>query len=408
MNSYCAFVGRDPTISIAELCALLPDINVTAVIDKNIVMFDTASEPDQTFIDALGGTIALAKRLGESLSIEDVPNVLKTELAVVKRSKVNFGLRTHGMQPKQVSNLYRICKDAMKSEGRPCRYVGSARKPALPVVLHDHDMISGKHGCELCIIAHEHDVWIGKTVGAQNVDAYTKRDIDKPKRDKHVGLLPPKLAQILLNFGLWATEAKPAKGKKYKLPTIDVYDPFCGTGVIPLESLIRGWNVSASDRSKKAVSDCTTNLDWARKEYSVLKKDVDATVFQHDATKTFDSELKPDVIVTETSLGPPLSKRPTVRDVNGMKAENERLQAAFLKNASEAFPKTPIVCTFPVWYHSKGQTHLEKVWSVMEKTGYRPMLPAGTTPFRPEKPSLLYRRPGQHVGREIVILKPAS
>jgi hypothetical protein len=35
------------------------------------------------------------------------------------------------------------------------------------------------------------------------VNAYAKRDMGKPVRDTGVGLLPPKLAQILLNFGSW-------------------------------------------------------------------------------------------------------------------------------------------------------------------------------------------------------------
>lgn len=407
MFSYAAFLGRQPNISTAEIAALLPDIAINRVINRNVLIFETASELNNDFLSQLGGTIVLSKRLNDGLELADLPNILCSELAVVKRSKVTFGLRTVGVSPMVIRKLYRDCKDKLKSKGRPSRYVGSDRKPALPVVLHDCDMLEGKHGCELTVIIDENLTWIGKTVAAQDINAYTKRDMDKPVRDKRIGLLPPKLAQILLNLSYFAAEKKPKAGKKFKLNAMTVYDPFCGTGVIPMECLLRGWNVAASDKSKKAVSDCSTNLDWTRKEYSVLKKDVSSEVFAHDVTKPFAAPKENiDVIVTETTLGPPLSKRPTLKESEKMRTENDALQSAFLKNCAENLPGVPVVCTFPVWHHSKGQTGLERVWKTIDELGYSPVVPAGTTVIRPERPSMLYRRPDQFVGREIVVLRP--
>jgi tRNA G10 N-methylase Trm11 len=60
------------------------------------------------------------------------------------------------------------------------------------------------------------------TIACQDIDAYTKRDTSK-SRDMVVGMMPPKLAQIMINL---ATE-----GRKEI-----IYDPFCGLGTILIEA----------------------------------------------------------------------------------------------------------------------------------------------------------------------------
>ena len=129
-------------------------------------------------------------------------------------------------------------------------------------------------------------------------------------------------------------------------------------------------------------------------------------VLKKDGVKPFDLKEMPDMIVTETSLGPPLTHRPTMKDAQKLKTENEKLQAGFLKNMAACFPRTPIVCTWPVWYHSKGQIHLEKCWELLHDLGYHATLPPGVESDVPDRLSLVYRRPDQFVGREIVLLVP--
>ena len=378
--------------------------------EKSIVIFESQQELGTEFLNELGGTVVLARRVTDkNVSLNEVPQILANELSKAKKGKVTFSLRTSGVPPKTVRDLYRASKQRLKSAGRPSRYVGTEKKAAQSVVLHENDLIDGKQGCEIVVLRDEEgDLWIGRTVGAQDVNAYTKRDVEKPVRDKSVGLLPPKLAQILLNLGLWATlyqgkAKKPAK--KWKLSTVSVFDPFCGTGVIPLECLLRRWDVLASDISQKAVNDCTKNIEWIRKEEGIAKKDANSTVWKHDATKKFEVKQKPDVVVTETTLGPNLHKKPTLKEVQKMCTENEAVQKAFLQNASENLPGVPLVCTFPVWLHSKGKTHLMKIWKVVEELGYEAVLPPETLRYENEQ-TLLYRRPDQFVGREVVILVP--
>jgi hypothetical protein len=356
----------------------------------------------------LGGTIAIAKRVTDiQASLEDVPQMLVSETA--ENRKVVFALRTYGLPTGRVKELFRKCKDELKRKGKSARYVGSEMAPAASVLLHDAGLLDGKHGCELALIAWEEHLWIGRTVAAQDVEEYVKRDMRKPVRDTRVGLLPPKLAQVLLNFGQWLVlgSLPPEERMKASKKPLTVLDPFCGTGVIPMECLLREWNVLASDMSLKAVNGTEKNLEWLRKEKKILKKDVPSTVWKQDATKPFELKKEvPDVIVTETSLGTPFDRKPPIKEATKERNDNEKLQAAFLHNIAATLPGTPIVCTWPVWYTSKGTLYLEDIWEALHKAGFQAVLPPGVEPDNPKRVSLLYRRPNQYVAREIVFLKP--
>jgi hypothetical protein len=412
MPSYAAFLGHQPRISLSELSASVPGFSFTQLLDDAIVLFESPAELDAPFLDTLGGTVVLARRITENVvTLQDVPALLLNELKDVKRSKLVFALRTLHVPHATVRSLYRQCKEAVRKLGRPCRYIGNDRTPAAPVLLRDEELLDGKRGCELVLIVREEeDLWVGRTVAAQDIDAYTTRDMKKPVRDTLTGLLPPKLAQILLNFGRWLARGcqtpLPESGKRAKPEPLTVYDPFCGTGVIPLECLVRGWHVLASDVSQKAVNGCEKNLEWLRKEQKILKKDVESTVFKHDALKPFELKHLPDVVVTETTLGPALLKRPPVKDVLKLRTENERLQSNFLKSCMETLPGVPLVITWPFWKVKNDMILLERAWDYVHAAGFSATLPPGIEPTRPGRLSLLYRRPDQFVGREIVLLMP--
>lgn len=419
MPHYAAFIGHQPHISLAELSAAVPGFLLQDILEGNVVRFESLEPLDAKFMDSLGGTVILAEKT-DAESLEDIPKLVAEKVMNLK-GKVTFSLRTAGVARHDVKNLYRDCKTLLKKKGKPSRYVGSDHAPAPSIVLRQNGVFDGTGGCEVVVLTKEKEdeLWIGLTVGAQDVEAYATRDMQKPVRDTTTGLLPPKLAQIMVNFGMWLVNKRgKVKGEKGKIlspsplplsPT--VYDPFCGTGVIPMECLIRGFRVMASDKAEKAVTGTAKNIEWTRKQFEVKKSDVASLVWKQDATKPADAKKnpelakwKPDVIVTETSLGAALKKRPTLKEVNTLRSENEKLQADFLKAMSTSYPGTPIVCIWPVWYPSKEPMFLEKAWKAADSLGYEPALP----PFveMTDRHSLLYRRPDQFVGREIVLLKP--
>jgi hypothetical protein len=403
--TYAAFLGNHPAISLAELRSAVPDLAVRRMIGQTIAIFSTTQKLDNGDLQNWGGIFLLAREIPGKHQMNQVPQLLHAEVANVK-GKVTFSLRAHGVGRNIIHKMYRDVKTYLKKQGLPVRYVGNEHKPPVSAQLHDEGLITGKEGCEIVLLGDDDGdyLWVGRTIATQDPDAYTRRDMEKPVRDTRVGLLPPKLAQIMLNLGYWvAREAKPSIKK-----TITVLDPFCGTGVIPMEALIREWPVLASDASQKAVTGCETNLDWIRKERKILKKDVTSETWKQDATKAFDLKHLPDVIVTETSLGPALSDRPNTKDAAKFRAECDALETAFLKNVAATLPGVPVVATFPVWYIKTGPVFLEKTWKSLEDIGFEAVLPPGAPSDIPGRTSLIYRRPDQFVGREIVILKPVK
>lgn len=415
MPSYAAFIGHQPHLSLAELAATVPGFLLHEILDQKAVLFDSAVQLDEDFLDTLGGTVVLAEKLSEGIaSIDEVPDVLAKKLMPVK-GKVTFSIRTIGLDPAAVKALYRKSKDHLKKKGKPSRYVGNERRAAPSIVLREHKLLDGSGGSELVILQRKEKpsseapgrllkpslLWTGVTIGAQDIESYSTRDMEKPVRDTGVGLLPPKLAQIMINFGIWLSKNK----SEIRNSGLVVYDPFCGTGVIPIECLLRGFGTLASDKSEKAVNGCARNLEWARKQFGIKKSSVHSRVWKHDATKPFEIKEKTNVIVTETSLGPALHKRPAAREAQKLRSENEKLQQDFLRSAAASFPGVPIVCIWPVWFTSRAPVRLESVWNTADDCGYQAVLPP-TIEIGDGRMSLLYRRSGQFVGREIVLLRP--
>lgn len=403
--SYAAFLGHQPQISLAELAAALPGFTLEHMVGRSVALVSCTKNLTQDDVDLLGGTVLLARKIdGAYRSTDDIPRIVAAETAGVK-GKITFALRGAGtISPALIHLHYRATKQLLKGTGRAVRYIGNEQRPAASALLRDAGLIDGSQGCEIVVITDADFCWIGRTVATQDPDAYTERDMEKPVRDTRAGLLPPKLAQILLNLGSWA--AREAYGKEPS-PFI-VLDPFCGTGVIPLEALIRGWHVLASDSSQKAVTGCETNLEWIRKKRGIKKREVPSTVTKHDARKPFALKQAPTVVVTETMLGPALKTQPTAKDARSIRSACEDLEIAFLKNARATLPGVPLVVTFPVWRLRTGPLPLERTWKALPAIGYTPVLPPGITAEHPERPSLLYNRNDQLVGREIVILQPGD
>jgi len=408
MPRYLAHLGIHPTLSISELVAQLPDLRSEGIRDGWLT-FESNTDINQAFLNRLGGTILIAKVVtGEEVEITDVPKILAQELRTA-RGKIVFSLRFSGVPKRQAQDLYRLCKEELKKRGTASRYVGSAHEPAAAVQLFDEGLLDPTKGCELVLFNDPSGLTVARTIAVQDVKSYTLRDMKKPVRDTSVGLLPPKLAQMLLNFGdMVAYQSRKQSGKKKTQLAEEktvIFDPFCGTGVIPMEALLRGWSVVASDSAEKAVTGCKKNIEWTYKTFSIDKKSVTSVVSKHDATKPFQLNAMPSVIVTEGTLGPALTKRPGLKEIASLQKSVDTAMSAFIENAAATLPGVPIVLTLPVWYAEKKQIPLEKTWSKIEEC-FIPTLPPMTEPSLEGRHSMLYRRPDQFVGREIVILKP--
>ncbi len=398
MPRYAAFLGNQPLLSLSELQAVLPDMSDIRLASRTTALFETQRPIDPAELKTWGGTVLLAEEIVPDTQPAAVPGLL-AKLLEGKKGKLTFAIRADGVPLDTVRRLYRTCKDKLKEAGSPSRYVGTERQAAATALLRDAGLLNGEGGAEIVLIRDGKKLWAGRTIAAQDPDAYTERDMHKPIRDTRSGLLPPKLAQILLNFGWMLAGGRERQGQ------ITVYDPFCGTGVIPIEVLLRGWAVLGSDNSQKAVDGTETNIEWLRKTMKIKKTDAPSAIWKQDARKTFKLPSKPDMVVSETTLGPALIARPTAVDAKKYCAEADELETEFLQNAAAALPGVPLAITWPVWYMKSGDIRLEKTWKNLAKLGYRAVPAPGVAPGM-ERPTIVYRRGDQFVGREIVLLTP--
>src|SRR5690606_572214 len=118
-------------------------------------------------------------------------------------------------------------------------------------------------------------------------------DRQRPSVDAVSGVLPPKVARMLINIG-----------NDTKKDSITFLDPFCGSGTILMEALLLGYDSVGFDISVKAIEDSTKNLNWLKQKYPVTTP---VSLYQADSSevKPKDLGLKPvDLIVTEGYLGP--------------------------------------------------------------------------------------------------------
>ena len=62
-----------------------------------------------------------------------------------------------------------------------------------------HNKLTHRGSWELLLVRGGDKTYLAQTLFVQNIEAYAARDQARPKRDARVGMLPPKLAQILIN-----------------------------------------------------------------------------------------------------------------------------------------------------------------------------------------------------------------
>lgn len=249
---------------------------------------------------------------------------------------------------------------------------------------------------------------LGHTVAIQDFEMYSMRDYRKPFRDAYIGMLPPKLAQVMVNL---------AAGQDVKNSVKNIiWDPFCGTGSILMEALLTGFNVIGSDANARILCGTEINIGWLKQNF-LIDKNLNVKIFQKDAREIsrVDAEkmgcakignakfnIKHFAIATEPFLGKPLKNFPDGSTLNQIIQELFALYLDFFRNLAKWLPSgTPIVFIFPYWKNSEAQHEGVRLAQILvdkiEALGY------SKTTFVPlQKTSLFYDRPDQIVGREII------
>lgn len=413
MKTLCT-LGRQPAISLAELESRYGAPAITPL-NQEVALLHT--QPDITH---LGGTQKIAQ-LYDTIAdkpwpaVEDyLAHTLPTQLQDMPERKIHLGLSVYGMKvsPKQLQRTGLTIKKALRQAGRSVRVVPN-KHAALSSAQVFHNHFTDENGAEIVIVkASDKRLYIGKTIAVQDIDAYRLRDQQRPKRDAKVGMLPPKLAQIIINLAVGESSVvsrqSPVvsrqkrgtrdKGQGTTQPTA-VLDPFCGTGVILQEALLMGYHAHGTDIDPRMIDYAQQNIiDWLPKHCDVDTANTsleigDATTHQWVKTRAFDT------IAAETYLGRPFSAPPKPDVLQKVMQDVDTIHKKFLQNVAEQTqPGFRLCLAVPAW-QINNQVHHLKTLDSLEKLGY-----TRQSFVHARNSDLVYRRPDQVVGRELTVL----
>ena len=387
---YIAILGRQPALSIAELERVFDNVewfsDTTAIFDA-----------DTVDVQRLGGTQKAGKVVLE-LPGGDWHRVSQKIVQYYKKQwagydgKITLGLSAYGFDVsiRDIQKTGIVLKAKLKNSGTSLRLLPNKEAELNTATSHHNKLGLSPHKVELLVVRSKRGLIVAESVGAQNITALAARDQGRPRRDAFVGMLPPKLAQIMINL------AGPLQPSTKDLNVARILDPFCGTGVLLQEAMLLGYGAYGTDLNEKMVRYSRDNLNWLQETYKFA-----GHWYLHEGDATNTTWQKPvDAVVAETYLGQPFSAPPSATKLGEVRGNCDFIIRGFLKNLAQQIDSgTPVILAVPAWRNKDGQlTHLP-LTNKLEKFGFT------VTTFETVKPSdLVYFRPDQIVARQLLVL----
>ncbi len=427
---YLITFGREKDLSAAELVAVSSILergkksgalgsdtfptgcnlqNLCLQKSAGIIELENNENAKQVF-DILGGSI----RIAEIFSKIDVPSFDKIsstvtelgfidELANIKEKRPILGVSvvddTKQNQSKCLELAKKIghwVKEHFKSQNASLRYIGfkpDTQFAELTSVQVGENCLDS--GMEIFIYITSSGVYICKTIAVQDYKSFEYRDMYKPERRLLEGILPPKLARIMVNI----SQINRSPDDNFIL-----LDPFCGSGVLLMEAVLLALKCIGSDIDDDALDASKNNLAWLAKEFNISQK---VDLRKLDATNLI-SKIKPlsiSAIATETHLGPPIRGVP---DRNTALIWKKELKPMILRALGECRtilkPNGTLIAAIPVWHTKEGNIYLS-IEKELEIMGYKPIKQIEGLMPRGPYAGFLHHRPDQKVYRQIIALK---
>lgn len=426
---YITLLGRQPALGIAELEQLYGAASVHWFSDVTALVDHPAFD-----FERLGGSQKAGRVVAELHGDwRQVSMRIVKEYAAAwsgHEGKITLGLSAYGFKAtaRDVQKTGIILKSKLKQHGVSLRLIPNV-EPALNTATSHHNKLglSNNH-IELLIIRNNTGrVIIAESVGAQNITAIAARDQARPRTDAFVGMLPPKLARMMVNManstprGTSERVVSPDEGSAFpaearqerqlnqlvssrpetedttsdRHPTL--LDPFCGTGVVLQEAALLGYNVYGTDLADKMVDYSQTNLDWLTQKYSLTAH----ITIEHGDAMSYQWQQPIDIVVCETYLGQPFSAPPSPEKLIQVRDNCDHIISEFLRNIGKQITAgTPLCVAVPAWRDAAGHfTHLPLL-NRLDNLGYE-----RTTLKNARDEQLLYYRENQVVARELLLLK---
>ncbi len=393
---YFFILGTNTALSIAEIFSFFDNIISYKLLNQDVLLVEFENEINaKEIIKKLGGTIKIGEIFDEvkgNVEYDDVGHLFD----IKKGEKYKFGIscytRFKKINPKFLA--MEIKKSLSKGKSS-VRWVTSKEKTLSSVVVEQNKLTS--KGIELILIENKKNILIGKTLAVQAFKDLSFRDYNRPARDDKSGMLPPKLAQIMINL------SQKNINQDMRLNTC-LLDPFCGSGTVLTEAMLMGFNnLIGSDISEKATNDTKKNIEWIQKHYKL--SNINYKLYNQDVLNLSEKIEKNsvDIIISEPYLGP---QRGSIK-FEKVKKELEELYSGAIKEFDKILKNNgKIIMLFPVFRINKQSLQINpnldnfKIVNIIPEN-----LRKRKEVKQTGRNTIIYGRENQRIWREIVILE---
>lgn len=387
---------REWKLSVAELINFFPKSEIIFCGSWVLILGNIEKSYLQENFYKLGWTIKIFE-LDFFANIEDIyESILETALNT--EWKFKYSLNLFWEKSLKLENILKKTKNLLKNKSISARYFNKDDWKNLSSAQILGNSILRKW-FDFNIINLWNIFYFGKTLEVQDIDAYSKRDFSK-NRDMQVGMLPPKLCQMMIN--IWK-ESKDCESK-------NVYDPFVWLGTVLIEAL-NMWipQVFWSDLSEKMVDESRKNIsDFISKNWL---KNISFKIEKLNAKFINESEIlqkeKIDLIVTEWYLWEIMTKKNISLDrINKQKESLLSIYSKFFENLAKVDFSWKIVICFPFWELNGKFIYFNEILEILNKfCVIENIFKNSEINLSSKSGSLLYKREKQLVWREIFKLK---
>ena len=400
-----AILGRQPSIGIGEIESVYGGENLQ-VLWPYACLIDTEKMNVSHFGSILktGEVVLEISSTDWRIISEKIVNLFVNDFSDTK-NKITLGVSVYDSRTNSsdIQRTTSIIKQKLKAKGVSVRTIPSKTPALSTAVSHNNKLGLSDNKIEILAVVNKNKTYIAVSEGAQNITAYAKRDQNRPKRDAFIGMLPPKLAQTMVNLGagpnqpqIWLQNRDYAK---IDAGAPQLLDPFCGTGTVLQEAILKGFKAHGSDLNPKMVDYTKENIEWLEQVFcphGSLGDLETADAIDHDWPYAKDLST----VVCETYLGQPFSAPPSPQKLSEVRENCNRIISNFLKNLAEQIPEDTQICIgVPAWRQKNGNfSHLPLI-DFIDQLGYN-----RKEFMRVNPQDLIYYREDQVVARELLVL----
>lgn len=399
--TYIFFLGVHPELSRVEIEYALRARGLSPTLrakTDDYVLIEVPSVLGPQLQDVLGGSDRFGRLLAtcpQRPTASDLSALLSpTEVAA---KKISVGLSGCGVDRRYLTRLGNELKSQWQDNSGKLRFIlptgRSDRLNAASVMAHRLD--EAPHA-ELTIVRlYDGSYGVCRTVAVQDIRSYELRDTQRPARDARVGLLPPKLAQIMLNI---------AAGAIPQERNLKILDPFCGMGTILQEGWLMDYKMTGSDSSERMIRATEKNLNWLCTHFKVAPE-LQPRIFMHQADTRWSQRWQGALaaVVTEPFLGQPVKAPLTEKElVRRMDTLGELYRRFFKVTHPVLRASGVIVFALPAW---RVDWRVDD-WHLFPKAFLDALARVGYSRHQlgdDERGTLLYARPRALVGRELTL-----